>query len=150
MPWYTYVGAAVVVVAVIVIIGIRLYKSHKSGKEVTFDEFIDMYGDQIIAVLKDVIVLLQINIDQFESREDYEKAIISTTIDKLKENAGELGIDAQILGLFDTKALTEIVYSVFSGNIVNIFSVLSGDAISQNSNMYEDEVVVALGAAEDE
>lgn len=150
MPWYTYVGAAVVVVAVIVIIGIRLYKSHKSGKEVTFDEFIDMYGDQIIAVLKDVIVLLQINIDQFESREDYEKAIISTTIDKLKENAGELGIDAQILGLFDTKALTEIVYSVFSGNIVNIFSVLSGDAISQNSSMYEDEVVVALGAAEDE
>lgn len=150
MPWYTYVGAAVVVVAVIAIIGIRLYKSHKSGKEVTFDEFIDMYGDQIIAVLKDVIVLLQINIDQFESREDYEKAIISTTIDKLKENAGELGIDAQILGLFDTKALTEIVYSVFSGNIVNIFSVLSGDAISQNSSMYEDEVVVALGAAEDE
>lgn len=150
MPWYTYIGAAIVVVAVIAIIGIRLYKSHKSGKEVTFDEFIDMYGDQIIAVLKDVIVLLQINIDQFESREDYEKAIISTTIDKLKENAGELGIDTQILGLFDTKALTEIVYSVFSGNIVNIFSVLSGDAISQNSNMYEDEVVVALGSAEDE
>lgn len=145
MPWYTYVGAAVVVVAVAIIIGIRIYKSHKAGQKINFDTFIDMYGDQIINVLKDVIVLLQIDINKFASKEEYEKAIISTTIEKLKENAEELGIDPQIIGLFDTKALTEIVYSVFNGNIVKVFSVLSSDTIKENSKMYEDKVVIALG-----
>lgn len=140
------VGGAIVFVVVAAIIALTIYKSKKSNpsKTITFDDFIEMYGDQIIAALKDVVEILQVNMDEFDDREEYERVIISLTITKLKENSSELGIDATLVNLFDTDTLTEIVCKVFNGHAVEIFSVLGKAVIASNVSMYSDDVVLAL------
>lgn len=141
------IAVGVLVAAVLAIIGVRIYTMRKNNVTVTFDDFISMYNEQIIKVLQDVIVLLQINVDEFEDKETYEKTIISTAIDMLKENSAEFGIDAKLINLFDTDNLTEIVYTIFNGNLVKVFSVIDADKITANSELYESEVVAALSEA---
>lgn len=141
------IAVGVLVAAVLAIIGVRIYTMHKNNVTITFDDFISMYSEQIIKVLQDAIVLLQINVDEFEDKETYEKTIISTTIDMLKENSTEFGIDAKLVNLFDTDNLTEIVYTIFNGNLVKVFSVIDADKIVAKSELYESEVVVALSEA---
>ena len=140
------IAIGILLVAIIAILGIRLYTLRKNN-DVTFDQFISLYGNQIIEVLKDVIDILQIRIEDFEDKESYEKAIISTTVDIIKENSEKFGIDSTIIDLFDTESLTEIVYNIFTKASVEIFSVVDSNSITKNSNLYEDEVVVALSAA---
>ena len=141
------IAVGILVAAVLAIIGVRIYTMRKNNVNITFDEFISMYSEQIIKVLQDVIVLLQINVDEFEDKEAYEKTIISTTIDMLKENSAEFGIDAKLVNLFDTDNLTEIVYTIFNGNLVKVFSVIDADKIVAKSELYESEVVAALSEA---
>lgn len=141
------IAVGVLVAAVLAIIGVRIYTMRKNNVTITFDDFISMYSEQIIKVLQDVIVLLQINVDEFEDKEAYEKTIISTTIDMLKENSAEFGIDAKLVNLFDTDNLTEIVYTIFNGNLVKVFSVIDADKIVAKSELYESEVVAALSEA---
>ena len=140
------IAIGILLVAIIAILGIRLYTLRKNN-DVTFDQFISLYGNQIIEVLKDVIDILQIRIEDFEDKESYEKAIISTTVDIIKENSEKFGIDSTIIDLFDTESLTEIIYNIFTKASVEIFSVVDSNSITKNSNLYEDEVVVALSAA---
>lgn len=148
MSW-NIIAIVILVVAIGGIIGVQLYKKHKAENvEINFDYIVNTYSAQIIKTLQDSISILQINIDSFEDREDYEKAIISTTIEMLKDNATSLGINKKILNAIDSETLTEIVYSVFKGNLVDIFSVINAKYIAENPNMYEKEVVVALSPAE--
>ena len=149
MTLFNIIATCIVIVSIAIIIGIRIYKLRKDNKEITIETFIDLYGDQIIAVLKDVILILQINISTFNTKEEYEREIISITIDKIKENYTEMNIDMTFINLLDTDALTEIVYSVFNGNIINVFSVLAPEDISQKPEIYEEEVVAALASAEE-
>lgn len=141
------IAVGILVAAVLAIIGVRIYTMRKNNVNITFDEFISMYSEQIIKVLQDVIVLLQINVEEFEDKETYEKTIISTTIDMLKENSAEFGIDAKLINLFDTDNLTEIVYTIFTGNLVKVFSVIDADKITAKPELYESEVVAALSEA---
>ena len=141
------IAVGILVAAVLAIIGVRIYTMRKNNVNITFDEFISMYSEQITKVLQDVIVLLQINVEEFEDKETYEKTIISTTIDMLKENSAEFGIDAKLINLFDTDNLTEIVYTIFTGNLVKVFSVIDADKITAKPELYESEVVAALSEA---
>lgn len=143
------IAVGILVVAAIALIGIRVYKSSKEqNKPITFDDFIKIYGDQIIKILQDTIVILQININEFPNREEYEKAIISITITKLTDNAKEFGIDPNIVKLFDADALTDVVYTVLHKNPVEIFSCLTPKQVDENKELYEDEVAAALVEAE--
>lgn len=149
MTLFNIIATCVILVSIAIIIGIRIYKLRKDNKTITIETFIDLYGDQIIAALKDVILILQIRVEAFNTKEEYEREIISTTIDKIKENYTEMNIDMSLINLLDTDALTEIVYSVFNGNLINIFSVLAPEDISQKPEIFEDEVVAALASAEE-
>ena len=138
------IAIAVLVVAIGAIIGIRVYQHvKKNGCNLTIDEFCDTYSDQIIAVLKDVIVILQINAADFVDREHYEKCIISTTIDKIKENACELGIDKKIITIFDSDCLADMIYTIFNDNLIEVFNVLNARQISENPEIYDETVLEA-------
>ena len=143
MTIWNIIAICILLCAVASIIGIGVYKMRKNGRTISFDEFMTIYSDQIIEVLKDVVVLLQVNIDEFETKDDYERVIISTTIDKLKENSKELGIDICIFDIFSTEDLSEMIYKIFQGNLLNIFSVASTEKISEKPELYENEVVKA-------
>lgn len=138
------IAAGILILLLIIIVGIDIYKIRKNNNEITFDQFIDLYGDRVIAVLEDVIKVLQVNINDFEDQESYEKAIISLTIKEIKENSTEFGIDTSIINLFDTDVLTEAVYKIFNNNMVEIFSVLGSSKIGENQSLYKKEVVEAL------
>ena len=78
------IAVGVIFVFAAAIIGIRLYKNR--NEKFDMDTFIDTYGDNIIEALQDAILILKINMDEFDSRDEYEKAIIRTTINSLKES----------------------------------------------------------------
>ena len=144
------IATIIVVIAIISIISIRLYTySKKNNKKITLDAFMDIYGEQIIAMLKDVVLILQINIDEFDSKEEYERVIINTTIDTIKDNCSEMDIDSKIINLFDTEALGDAIYKLFNGEKLNIFSVLKPEDIANNTSIYEEEVVIALTSAKE-
>ena len=52
-----YAGLIIIVFCAI-ILGIRVYKNRNKSEKMTIDTFIDTYGDQIIKVLQDVIMVL--------------------------------------------------------------------------------------------
>ena len=117
------ITSIVIVAVVAVIIGIKYYKQKKStGVAISFDEFIDAYGQQIVHVLIDVIQLLKLDKGNYEDKSEYEYTVISIAIDKLKENSTELGIDKNIIEMVDTDALTGIVQKVLHNELLDIFN----------------------------
>ena len=142
------IAVGILALAVFAIIGIRIYTiSKKQEKPLTFDEFMNIYGGQLIKVLQDTIVILQININEFQNKEQYEKAIISTTITKLKDHAKEFGIEQDIINLFSTVALTDMLYTFLHWNPVEVFSCLTPHYINDNIELYDNEVAAALTEA---
>lgn len=141
------IAVAIFAAAVVCIIGVRIYSMNKNGSKVTVEDFIDMYASNIINVLKDVIEILEVQESRFPDKASYEKEIIRLTIEKIKENATELGIDSQLISLIGTDALSEVVYDLLTNNSIEIFSVLKPEIITQNKRLYEEEVITALGAA---
>lgn len=141
-----YAGLIIIVFCAI-ILGIRVYKNRNKSEKMTIDTFIDTYGDQIIKVLQDVIMVLKVSMDDYDSQEEYETAIISTSINVMKENSVEFGIPIEIVDLLDTDSLTKIIQKVMSENKPDAFSVLDSETITENKRILDENVVEVLGAA---
>ena len=142
------VAVCIFVFVAIVFMAITIYRLSKgSSQELTLETFIDLYGDVIIEILKSTVELLQIDIENFTTEDDYEMCIISTAIESIKDSSEDFGVDKGIINLFDTVALTEAIHKIFNNNSIDIFSVLSAKSISDNSKLYKEEVVLALGEA---
>ena len=117
------IAGTIIIAAVAVIIGIKYYKQIKTaGVGVSFDGFIDTYGQQIVHVLIDVIQLLKLDKGDYEDKSEYEYTVIFTAISKLKENSTELGIDNNIIEMIDTDTLTDIVQKVLHNELLDIFN----------------------------
>lgn len=138
------IASCFLIAIVALIIGLSVYKMRKQNKNMTIEEFIDTYHENIIRVLQDVVCIMQINIEEFEDKESYNKAIISTTIEKLKENAGELGIDRTLINLFSTEALTNALYGLFYEEEYKIFSKIGYEAVASNAQLYTEATVMKL------
>lgn len=141
-----YAGLIIIIFCAI-ILGIKVYKNRNKSEKMTIDTFIDTYGDQIIKVLQDVIMVLKVSMDDYNSQEEYETAIISTSINVMKENSVEFGIPAEIVDLLDTDSLTKIIQKVMSENKPDAFSVLDSETITENKRILDENVVEVLGAA---
>lgn len=141
-----YAGLIIIVFCAI-ILGIRVYKNRNKSEKMTIDTFIDTYGDQIIKILQDVIMVLKVSMDDYNSQEEYETAIISTSINVMKENSVEFGIPIEIVDLLDTDSLTKIIQKVMSENKPDAFSVLDSETITENKRILDANVVEVLGAA---
>ena len=123
MDHFGLIAGLIMVAAVAVIIGIKVYKRKKTnGVNISFNEFIDEYGQQIVHVLIDVIQLLKLDRGDYEDKSEYEYTVISVAIDKLKENSTELGIDKDIIEMVDTDTLTSIVQKVLHNELMEIFN----------------------------
>lgn len=124
------IGGIFLLLCSAVIIGITVYKNYKStDKTMTFDEFMDTYSDNIINVLSDVVEILKLEDTKFESYDEYEYTVISMTIEKIKENAEELGIDTDVLNLFDIEALTSIIKKIINNEFRHVIVVESSKQI---------------------
>ena len=141
-----YAGLIIIIFCAI-ILGIKVYKNRNRSEKMTIDTFIDTYGDQIIKILQDVIMVLKVSMDDYNSQEEYETAIISTSINVMKENSVEFGIPAEIVDLLDTDSLTKIIQKVMSENKPDAFSVLDSETITENKRILDENVVEVLGAA---
>lgn len=132
------------------LIALVVYKLRKeNNSDVTIDDFLDIYGSNLFNVLQDVVSLLSINIDEFETKEEYERAIISTTIAKLEENCDEFGISSILLKTVDREVLTNILYDILYTNKVQIFfSTLPERIIKSKPELYDEEVIEAFENAE--
>ena len=140
-----FIAAGVIIVAVVAILGIRIYKNSKNGTTYTMDQFIDEFGDNIIEVLKDIISIMKVNMDMYETQEDYEMAVISLTIDSLKDNAEDFGMPGDVVNLFDTESLAKIIKNIFIDNRCDIMSVLDTATIMTNASIIDKEVVEVVG-----
>lgn len=141
-----YAGLIIIVFCAI-ILGIKVYKNRNKSEKMTIDTFIDSYGDQIIKVLQDVIMVLKVSMEDYESQEEYESAIITTSINVIKENSVEFGIPAEIVDLLDTDSLTKIIQKIMNENKPDAFSVLDSETITENKRILDENVVEVLGAA---
>ncbi len=114
-------GGILLLLCAAAIIAIAVYRNYKAnGKCMSFDKFMDTYGDNITNVLSDVVEVLRLKGSEFSSYEEYEHAVITMTIEKIKENAAELGIDQNVLNLFDTVGLTIIVKRIINSRFKQI------------------------------
>lgn len=141
-----YAGLIIIVFCSI-ILGIRVYKNRNKSEKMTIETFVDTYGDQIIKILQDVIIVLKVNMEDYNSQEEYESAIISTSINVMKENSIEFGIPAEIVDLLDTDSLTKIIQKIMNENKPDAFSVLDSETITENKKIIDENVVEVLGAA---
>ena len=140
-----FIAAGIIIIAVTAIIGIRIYKNSKNGISYNLDQFVDEFGDNIIEMLKDIISILKVNMDMYETQDDYEMAVISMTIESMKENAEDFGMPKNIANLFDTEALAKVIKDIFIDNRCDIMSVLDAATIMANTAIMDKEVVEVIG-----
>ena len=148
MTNYSIIAGIIIVVICAVIIGIRVYRNRKTI--VDMDSSIDLYGDNIIAILQDVIKVLKIDMASYATKEEYETALINATINALKENSVELGIPTEVVDLIDTDSLTTIIQKILNSRKVEAFSVLDSETIKKNESLLDKEVVYVLEEAVEE
>ena len=117
------IAVIIFIIATAGLIALVVYKLRKenNNEKVTVEDFLGLYHTNLFNVLQDVVSLLSLNIDDFETKEDYERAIISTTIAKLEENCDEFGINSALFKLVDREVLTNILYNILYTNKVQIF-----------------------------
>lgn len=134
-----YIAIAIFVLVIIGACALIIYRKKKSNKDFTFDEFMETYTVQMLNVLKSVVEMLMINIDEFENADQYEHAIIHTTLSKLEENCKEFGIDTSLFNLVDKDKLTDALHGLLYDNHTMIFSDVD-DAIEElNPTLLEEE-----------
>lgn len=145
------IATIIFILAICGIIALVVYKLRKdnNNEKVTVESFLDLYHTNLFNVLQDVVSLLSINIDDFETKEEYERTIISTTIEKLEENCDEFGISSALLKLVDREVLTNILYDILYTNKVQIFfSTLPEKIIKSKPELYDNEVIEAFENAQ--
>ena len=142
------IAVIVIALAVIGIIAIRVYTMKKNNKEITIESFMAEYSDNIIAVLQDFIQIMQVSINNYETKEEYHEALVGLCVESIKDNSTILGIDSKIVNLFDTCAIVDCVCKILESNKIECFSVLSSNEITENEKYFDEEVVVALAEAE--
>ena len=132
-----FIAAIIIIIACAAILGIKIYKS--GDRPVTIQDFIDTYGDNIINILKDIIDILTVDMGEFETKEDYEEAVIKLAITAIKENSTELGIPSNVVNLFDTDSLASAIRTIFIENKCNIMSILDVKVIKNYVEMMTTE-----------
>lgn len=138
------IAAVILIVAMAAIVGLTIHNMKKTNKNLTIDEFLNVYHDELIGVLQDVVALLLINIDEFVDKESYEKAIISTTIMKLEENCAEFGVDTSLFNLFNKDTLTDMLYSLLHSEKLKVFlNSVPKTVIEAKPELYDEVVVTA-------
>ena len=142
------IAVIIIALAVIGIIAIRVYTMKKNNKEITIESFMAEYSDNIIAVLQDFIQIMQVSINNYETKEEYHEALVGLCVESIKDNSTILGIDSKIVNLFDTCAIVDCVCKILESNKIECFSVLSSNEIIENEKYFDEEVVVALAEAE--
>lgn len=145
------VFAVIIFVAAIAgLIALVVYKMRKTtNQEVTIEGFLDIYYQNLFGVIQDVVSLLSINVEDFETKEEYERTIISTTIAKLEENCDEFGISAALFRLVDRQVLTDVLYDILYTNKVQIFfSSLTEKVVKAKPELYDKEVIEAFENAD--
>lgn len=147
--WNIIAGLLIILFAGI-IVGLQVYKKNKesTGKAMTMDEFLEAYGDNIIHALQSAIAVLSVNMDEFDTQEEYEAAIIKTTIVELKENAKEFGLNPTIINLFDEDTLTAIIMNCFKKNTVKCFEDVSYKTIMAHTAIIDNSVVEKAAESE--
>lgn len=147
------IASIIVIVAVAIIIGISAYRMAKKNSDadhsITLDTFIATYGDTIILVLKNVVTNLQKNIKDYVNKETYQIDIITNSINTIKDSCGTLGIPENILNLFDSEALANVISSILQDNKMEVFSALPSDSIKENEKLYDNDVIATLVEAEE-
>lgn len=140
-----YIAALVLLLCAIICIAVIVYKRKKNNQDISLDTFLSMYQQNLINVLQDVVELLMVNIDSFETKEEYERAIISTTITKLEENCEEFGINPVFFKLINKDMLSDILYSLLYTNKLSIFlNSLSKETAEAAPALFDKEVVAAV------
>lgn len=144
MSYWNIIAGAAVIVFVAVIIALRVRQNNKnSDTPMTMDSFLDVYSENIIMVLKSTIAILSVYMDDYDTQEEYESALISTTIDALKNNATGFGIDQVIIDLFDTETLTTIITNCLNNNKVKCFEELATKDVMAHTAILDNVVVEA-------
>lgn len=115
-------------VLMICIIGLVIYKMKKTKPDITIEEFIQIYYDNLIDVLKDSVKILSVDASEYSNREAYLKAIIGLAIEELNNNCEDFGIDNTLFELFNAEQLTNFLYDILTKNNILIF----GDSVSVN------------------
>lgn len=144
------IGWILAIISVSIIVGVAVYVTVKrnDGKGITVEEFVMNNSEGIIHALQNSVSILQINIKDFESKDDYERCIIYTTIDAIKDASEDFNVGRTVIELFDIDVLTDLVYSIFNKNLAGIFSVIPAEEINKHAELYREEVVIAIGAAQ--
>lgn len=144
------IAVIIFVLCIIGLIALVVYKMKKdNNNKFNIDKFFDAYYVNFINVIQDVVSILCVNIDNFETKEEYERAIISATIAKLEENCDEFGIDSTLFRLVDRNILVNFLYDILYTNKVQIFfNSLSEKIINNKPELYDNDVIEAFKNSE--
>ena len=131
------------------IIGLVVYKMKKTKPDITIEEFIEIYYDNLIDVLKDSVRIISVEPSQYNDREKYLKAIINLTIEALNNNCEEFGIDNTLFKLFNYEQLTDFLYDILTRNNIFIFGdSVSADDANANPILYTEVEMNAISSKE--
>ena len=142
------IAVCVIALAIAGIIAISIYTMKKNNEEITIESFMNEYSDNIIAILKDFIKIMQVDINNYETKEEYNEALVGLCVESIKDNSTAFGIDHRIVNLFDTCAIVDCVCKILESNKIECFSVLKSNEIVNNEKYFDEEVVVVLEEAE--
>ena len=122
------ITTVIFVILMSAIAALAIHKIMKNDTNMSIEEFIEIYYDNLIDVLKDSVKILSVEPSEYSDREAYLKAIIGLAIEELNNNCEGFGIDNTLFELFKPEQLTDFLYDILTRNNIFIF----GDSVSVN------------------
>lgn len=140
--------AILIGIAVGVIFGIRIYSIKKKGNLSCSDaiqRLMELYASNIVDILQDTILILKTNMEDYNSKEEYENAILEHAYMAIYNNASFFGIPSDIIELLDKDAIIRAIKFVFDTNKPMSFCSLDSETITKFSNIIDEKVVKVIG-----
>lgn len=129
--------ALIVFVSGAILIGYKIYKDKKNENFVN----IEQYFPNIISVIQKVVTILTVNMDSFNTRDEYINCIVGTTIKYLKEDAVKFNIPKDLVNMISTEYLTTVITNLINEKYFTCFDILSTETISEYPVLFNDDFV---------
>ena len=119
--------------------------NYRKVKKFNLLDYIKLNDTKIIEALKGSARILEAEEGSYSSREEYEKDLISVTIEEIKQNYKNFGLKVIDIPLvIKSDYLVDMVYNILHKNYTDVFSVLDVEKMLENSKLYDSNVISKL------
>lgn len=129
----------VLTIIVVAILGVLIQygKKKKNGENLNIDDYLP----SILKAVQKAVEILMIDMDSFDTKNQYMESVVSTTIEYIKQNSTVVGIPTEVINMLNTDILTNYITKLINTYYFECFKNIAPAVVSAHSQLFEEHFV---------